>query len=185
RRDPKAAQHISKRSPEELEARKSEAVEFAVATFEALIFERGDSSKIWASMLKEAIKRRKPDFNESYYGFRSFGNLLEEAQSRGLLELGRDEKSGAFVSRCSTPLVASAPVVTDEKSAAPLPKRRGRGGNKRSQKESPPAHVVQEATATAAVSGAVVAEVVEAAPEKKPARSRRARKPKTSSEVAS
>jgi hypothetical protein len=45
-------------------------------------------------MLKEAIKRRKPDFNESYFGFRAFGNLLEEAQARGLLELGRDEKSG-------------------------------------------------------------------------------------------
>jgi uncharacterized LabA/DUF88 family protein len=184
RRDPKAPQHISKRSPEELEARKSEAVEFAVATFEALIFERGDSSKIWASMLKEAIKRRKPDFNESYYGFRSFGNLLEEAQTRGLLELGRDEKSGAFVSRCSAPVAASVPVVADEKSALGAPKRRGRGGNKRSQKDSAPAPVVQEVTAPVEVPAVVIAEVAEAAPEKKPARSRRARKPKAAPEVA-
>ena len=66
---------------------------------EALVAERGDTGKIWASMLKEAIKRRKPDFSEGAYGFRSFGNLLEEAQARGLLELGRDEKSGSFVSR--------------------------------------------------------------------------------------
>jgi hypothetical protein len=50
-------------------------------------------------VLKEAIKRRKPDFSESYYGFRTFGNLLEEAQARGLLEFGRDEKSGAYVYR--------------------------------------------------------------------------------------
>jgi hypothetical protein len=50
-------------------------------------------------MLKEAIKRRKPDFSESYYGFRAFGNLLEEAQARGLLEIGRDEKSGTYVFR--------------------------------------------------------------------------------------
>ena len=61
--------------------------------------ERGDSGKIWASVLKEAIKRRKPDFNETWYGFRAFGNLLEEAQARGLLEFGRDEKSGAYVFR--------------------------------------------------------------------------------------
>lgn len=106
RRDSKANQPAAKRSPEEdkrrkeeSEARKSQAVDLAVETFEALVVERGDSGKIWASMLKEAIKRRKPDFNEGYYGFRSFGNLLEEAQVRGLLEIGRDEKSGAFVSR--------------------------------------------------------------------------------------
>ena len=49
--------------------------------------------------MKEAIKRRKPDFNETWYGFRAFGNLLEEAQARGLLEFGRDEKSGAYVYR--------------------------------------------------------------------------------------
>src|SRR5207237_10730944 len=61
--------------------------------------ERGDGGKSWASVLKEAIKRRKPDFSESYYGFRNFGGLLEEAQSRGLLEVGRDEKANAYVFR--------------------------------------------------------------------------------------
>ena len=108
RRDSKEVQAVARRSPEEdaqrkeeLEARRSKAVELAVDTFDALIGERGDSSKIWASMLKEAIKRRKPDFNESYYGFRAFGNLLEEAQKRGLLLIGRDEKSGTYVYRSS------------------------------------------------------------------------------------
>jgi uncharacterized LabA/DUF88 family protein len=84
---------------EELESRKRKAIETAVETFDALISERGDSGKIWASTLKQAIKRRRPGFNESYYGFRAFGNLLEEAQERGLLELGRDEKSGTYVYR--------------------------------------------------------------------------------------
>jgi uncharacterized LabA/DUF88 family protein len=85
---------------DDLEVRKSKAIEMAVETFEALVSERGDDSgKIWASVLKQAIKRRKPDFSESYYGFRAFGNLLEEAQARGLLEFGRDEKSGAYVFR--------------------------------------------------------------------------------------
>jgi uncharacterized LabA/DUF88 family protein len=106
RRDSKETQPAVRRSPEEdaerraeIEARRSKAIELAVATFDALVDERGDSGKIWASMLKEAIKRRKPDFSESYYGFRAFGNLLEEAQGRGLLEIGRDEKSGTYVFR--------------------------------------------------------------------------------------
>lgn len=147
RRDPKAVQPVSRRSPEELEARKSEAVELAVATFEALVIERGDSSKIWASMLKEAIKRRKPDFNESYYGFRSFGNLLEEAQSRGLFDLGRDEKSGAFVYRSNASVARNESTVphlslaiVTESSPLAVPeeivpksssKRRGRGSKQR------------------------------------------------------
>jgi uncharacterized protein (TIGR00288 family) len=95
-----------KRTPEEerarrdeMEKRRSQAVEIAVNTFEALVLERGDSGKIWASVLKEAIKRRKPDFSESYYGFRTFGNLIEECKARGYLEFGRDEKSGAYVYR--------------------------------------------------------------------------------------
>ena len=129
RRDAKSAPHSAKRSPEEdkkrkdeLEARKSQAIDLAVATFDALIAERGDSGKIWASMLKEAIKRRKPDFNESYYGFRAFGNLLEEAQSRGLLELGRDEKSGAFVYRSAAAMPRSeAPHGDAEKAEKPSP----------------------------------------------------------------
>ena len=86
-------------------------------TFDALVSERGDSGKIWASALKQAIKRRKPEFNESYYGFRAFGNLLEEAQARGLLELGRDEKSGTYVYR--SPKAGSEAAA--EQAAAPLP----------------------------------------------------------------
>ncbi|CAM3794674.1 hypothetical protein BOSP111201_25805 [Bordetella sputigena] len=90
-----------RRRKEDTEARKTQAIDIAVETFEALMAERGDTGKIWASALKDAIKRRKPDFNESYYGFRAFGNLLEEAQSRGLLDVGRDEKSGTYVYRAS------------------------------------------------------------------------------------
>ncbi|MGK5035097.1 NYN domain-containing protein [Janthinobacterium sp. LB3P118] len=117
RESPAAA---AKRSPDEelrrkekYESRKTEAIEMAVETFDALVSERGDSGKIWASMLKEAIKRRKPDFSESYYGFRTFGNLLEEAQTRGLLEFGRDEKSGAYVYRSSGLVVVPAAVNAD------------------------------------------------------------------------
>ena len=63
-------------------------------TIEALVAERGGDEKIWSSMVKQALKRRKPGFNESYYGFRSFNGMLEEAEHRGNLKLERDEKSG-------------------------------------------------------------------------------------------
>jgi uncharacterized LabA/DUF88 family protein len=105
---------------EEAEARRTKGVEMALQTFEALYSERGDGGKIWASVLKEAIKRRKPDFSESYYGFRSFGGLLEEMQARGFLEMGRDEKSNAFVFR-SSGSAASQGASTGQDHAAAAP----------------------------------------------------------------
>ena len=116
RREPKEVQPARRapeddsRRKEEIEARKTKGIEIAVQTFDALVAERGDSGKIWASVLKEAVKRRKPDFSETRYGFRAFGNLLEEAQVRGLLEFGRDEKSGAYVYRSSAARQEPAPV---------------------------------------------------------------------------
>ena len=64
-------------------------------TLEALAEEREDET-IWGSMVKQALKRRNPGFNETYYGFRSFNQLLEEMQERNLVELERDEKSGGY-----------------------------------------------------------------------------------------
>ena len=81
--------------------RKQEAIDLAVETVEALTSERGEDEKIWGSMVKQALKRRKPGFNESYYGFRSFNALLEEGQHRGALSLERDEKSGGYIVRLS------------------------------------------------------------------------------------
>ena len=68
-------------------------------TFEALTGERGGEEKIWGSMIKQAIKRRNPGFNETYHGFKSFNSLLEEAAIRGLLKLEHDEKSGGYIVR--------------------------------------------------------------------------------------
>jgi uncharacterized LabA/DUF88 family protein len=119
-------QPVARRAPdednrrkEEMETRKTQAVDMAVETFDALVSERGDGGKIWASVLKQAIKRRKPDFSESYYGFRTFGNLLEEAQKRGLLEFGRDEKSGAYVYR-SAGTASAEPVVVEQPAVVPV-----------------------------------------------------------------
>jgi hypothetical protein len=98
------------RKREEMEARKLQALEMVVETFDALVSERGDTGKIWASLLKDTLKRRRPDFSETYYGFRTFGNLLEEAQTRGLFEFGRDEKSGTYVFRGANAQVDLPPV---------------------------------------------------------------------------
>jgi len=76
-----------------------EAIYLVLETLEALADERGEDETIWGSMVKQALKRRKPGFNETYYGFRSFNQLLEEARARGLLDLERDEKSGGYVVR--------------------------------------------------------------------------------------
>jgi uncharacterized protein (TIGR00288 family) len=76
-----------------------QAIDLVLATVEALVAERGEEERIWGSMVKQTLKRRNPGFNESYYGFRSFSELLEEAQARRLLELTRDEKSGGFILR--------------------------------------------------------------------------------------
>jgi uncharacterized protein (TIGR00288 family) len=79
------------------EDKKQKAIDFVVETVEALIKERGEEDKIWGSMVKQALRRRMPGFSESYYGFRSFSRLLEEARDRRLLELELDEKSGSYI----------------------------------------------------------------------------------------
>src|SRR5437762_1735761 len=83
----KGDKQAAKKSEED---RRQEAIDLVTETVEALIAERGDEDKIWGSMVKQALKRRKPGFNESYYGFRSFNLLLEEARDRGVVELERD-----------------------------------------------------------------------------------------------
>jgi hypothetical protein len=81
------------------EDKKQEGFDLMLGTLEALIAERGAEEKIWGSMVKQALKRRNPGFNESYYGFRAFSDLLEEAEKKGLITLEPDEKSGGYVIR--------------------------------------------------------------------------------------
>lgn len=72
-----------------------EAINLVVETAEGLIAERGD--RVWGSMIKQTLKRRRPGFSESSYGFVSFSDLLEEAEERGLLKMEMDERSGGYV----------------------------------------------------------------------------------------
>jgi uncharacterized protein (TIGR00288 family) len=75
------------------------AIDLVLETAEALYAERGDRAKIWGSMVKQTLQRRRPGFTESAYGFGSFNDLLEEAKARGQLELEMDQRSGGYVIR--------------------------------------------------------------------------------------
>jgi uncharacterized protein (TIGR00288 family) len=79
--------------------KKQEAFDLLLETLHALMAERSTGEDIWGSMIKQALKRRKPGFNESYYGFRAFSDLLEDAEKKGLIKLQPDEKSGGYIVR--------------------------------------------------------------------------------------
>jgi uncharacterized protein (TIGR00288 family) len=84
-------------STDEEEKKRQQALDLVVETVEDLFEERGEEEKVWGSMVKQTLKRRKPGFSEAYHGFRTFGKLLEEAQARKMLELDYDEKSGGYI----------------------------------------------------------------------------------------
>lgn len=104
--EPKRAKQVKKPATtkprdktETEEDKKLEGIELVLETIEALLAERGSEEKIWGSMVKQTLKRQRPGFNESYYGFRSFSRLLEEAAARGLIDVEEDEKSGGVIIR--------------------------------------------------------------------------------------
>jgi NYN domain-containing protein len=94
----KTAANVPPKEKDE-DARKQEAIELVLDTIEALFAERGAEEKIWGSMVKQTLKRQRPGFNETYYGFRSFSRLLEEAAARGYIEVEEDERSGGVIIR--------------------------------------------------------------------------------------
>jgi len=82
--------------------KRQDAIDLVLETVEDLFKERGEEEKVWGSMVKQALKRRKPGFSESYHGFHSFSELLEAARDRGLLTLQPDEKSGGYIIKAYT-----------------------------------------------------------------------------------
>jgi len=96
---PKARTAAPKGGDAETEDRKQKAFDLVLDTIDLLWDERGEDDDIWGSMVKQAIKRRQPSFNESYYGFRGFNELLRTMEKDGLLELEPDERSGGYIIR--------------------------------------------------------------------------------------
>jgi uncharacterized protein (TIGR00288 family) len=154
--DRQARKSLEPVDPREMEARRTKGIEMAAATVEALLEDRADDEKVWASVVKEALKRRHPGFNEAYHGFKTFGALLEEAHKRGLLEFGRDNNNAYVKRRAAAPSVPPA-----------LP-------------EAPPVVAVPAEPTLAAP----VVPVTPAEGESKPKPKARARKPKAMAEAA-
>jgi hypothetical protein len=97
------ARRAGERKAASEEDRRQEALDLVVETVDALVQERGERDTIWGSMVKQTLRRRKPGFNESYYGFGAFSELLEEAERHELLALERDERSGGYIVRPRQP----------------------------------------------------------------------------------
>ena len=79
------------------EEKRLEGLNLVLETTEDLSRERGEEEKVWGSMVKQALKRRKPGFSESYHGYKTFKHLLEDAKARGMLDLEYDKKSGGYI----------------------------------------------------------------------------------------
>jgi len=93
----KASKKKTTASAKPVDDKQQEAFDLVLETAEALFADRDEEEKVWGSMVKQALKRRKPGFSESYHGFRNFSELLQQAEKRGLLELKPDEKSGGYI----------------------------------------------------------------------------------------
>ena len=76
-------------------AKKDEGLDLILDTVDSLFKDRDEN--LWGSMVKQALKRKKPTFSESFHGYRSFTEMLEDARERGLLELQKDERSGGYI----------------------------------------------------------------------------------------
>jgi uncharacterized protein (TIGR00288 family) len=74
----------------------ADGFDLVMKTLEAISAERGADDLTYGSMIKQAIKRRHPGFNERAYGFRSFNDMLLEMQKRNMLKLEPDKKSGGY-----------------------------------------------------------------------------------------
>ncbi len=98
----KAANGATKPAPAQqptVDDRRQEAFDLVVETIEALLAERGDEEKMWVSMVKQTMKRRRPGFTESSYGYRSFKELIEDAQKHNLLVMTHDDKLNQYTVR--------------------------------------------------------------------------------------
>jgi len=83
------------RAVTQLPDKKKDCFQLLIDSIEAL--QREDKEILWGSMVKQTMKRKLPSFNETYYGYRSFSHLLEDAAKNKLIEITRDPKSRSYI----------------------------------------------------------------------------------------
>jgi uncharacterized protein (TIGR00288 family) len=90
-----------------------------------LALRRENKEVLWSSMVKDTMKRKKPSFNETYYGYRTFSELLEDAVREGLVEIETDKRSRTYV------VTRFGDELRTAKPEAPEPAKSGKGRRKR------------------------------------------------------
>jgi uncharacterized protein (TIGR00288 family) len=78
-----------------LNKKTAEAFSLMIDAIQALLRENKDV--LWGSMIKQTMQRKKPSFNEGYYGYASFSELLEDAGRKNIIRLKKDQRSGTYV----------------------------------------------------------------------------------------
>jgi len=148
---PELAPAVDSRLPES----KRKAFNLLMESMVAL--RRENKEVLWSSMIKDTMKRKKPSFNESYHGYRSFSELLEDARKEGLLELDTDKRSRTYVvTRFGAEMTAAEEGEGSDK-AGPAKKksrRRRSGAKKRAEPAAAPPAPAVDAAAPAAESEA-------------------------------
>jgi uncharacterized protein (TIGR00288 family) len=104
---------------------------FALLLESLLALRRENKEVLWSSMIKDTMKRKKPSFNESYHGYRSFSELLEDAQKEGLLELDTDKRSRTYVVTRFGSETSAASEPTGDPAKKKLSRRRRSAGKRR------------------------------------------------------
>jgi len=99
RKHEKHGESVNEAADETVARRRQDAIDLVLETVEELVEARGSDERIFASMVKQALKRRRPEFNESYHGYKGFAALLDDAAARGLLTVTRDDKTGQHLVR--------------------------------------------------------------------------------------
>ena len=119
--------------------------------------QRENKEVLWGSMVKETMKRKKPSFNETYFGFRTFSHLLEDAQRRGIVVLRRDQKSGSYIVEdlgSASSAAAPGPARPETVAAPPKPAEAARtaeaGANGASATAATPEAAAEAANGTRA-----------------------------------
>lgn len=107
---------------------KKKAFALLLDSLEAL--RRENKEVLWSSMVKDTMKRKKPSFNEAYHGYRTFSELLEDAQKEGLIELDTDSRSGTYVvTRFGSEMSGAAAVSSFTKTRKRRRRRKSQGNS--------------------------------------------------------
>jgi uncharacterized protein (TIGR00288 family) len=85
------------KGPELTGLTKKKAEVFSLLTDSVLALQRENKDVLWGSLIKQTMQRKKPSFNEGYYGYSTFTELLQDAERHQIVKLKREQRSGTLV----------------------------------------------------------------------------------------